>query len=177
MSWLEFLNFSGIVICVSKSLNRSQYLCLWYFHLHRVIFKTVDKLFSSTIFNVFVSVFVYTLMSLSSCWSYDVSSSFWSIVRKDPCVYDSSAVLWRRWNQNVSQFNWLTVILSDKVIESLNFPRQLKTLPPAPVCLLEFDAWCIHMNFFKIFLLICIYLNFFRIFLLRQWFHNIRWNV
>ena len=106
MSWLEFLNFSGIVICVSKSLNRSQYLCLWYFHLHRVIFKTVDKLFSSTIFNVFVSVFVYTFMSLSSCWSYDVSSSFWSIVRKDPCVYDSSAVLWRQVTRSFIELSW-----------------------------------------------------------------------
>ena len=100
---------SGIVICVSRSLNPSQYLWLWYFHFHKVIFKTVDKFFPSTIFNVLVSAFVYTFLSLSPCWSYHVSSSFWSIVRNDPGVYDSSAVLWRHWNQNV------THLMSDKV--------------------------------------------------------------
>ena len=59
MSWLEFLNLSGIINCVTKSLS----------HLIGP--------------NVFVFVFR-------------------SIVRKVKCLYDSSAVLWRRWNQNVT---------------------------------------------------------------------------
>ena len=37
--------------------------------------------------------------SLSSCWSCRVPSSFWPIVRKDTCVFDTSTVLWRRWNK------------------------------------------------------------------------------
>ena len=32
-------------------------------------------------------------------WTFYDSSSFWSIFRKDKCVCDSSAVLWRRRNQ------------------------------------------------------------------------------
>ena len=59
MSWLEFLNLSGIINCVTKSLS----------HLIGP--------------NVFVFVFR-------------------SIVRKVKCLYNSSAVLWRRWNQNVT---------------------------------------------------------------------------
>ena len=43
-------------------------------------------------------------------WSHHVSSSFRSIVRKVTWVYDSSAVLRRRWNQNVSELmsEWVT---------------------------------------------------------------------
>ena len=60
-------------------------------------------------------------LSLSFCWSYHVSSSFWSIVREVTCVNDNSAVLWRRWNQKSvcgSLLDWECHLLS--------CPEQLK---------------------------------------------------
>ena len=55
-------------------------------------------------------------LSLSSCWSCHVSLSLWTIVRKVTCIYDGSAVLWRRWNQKMSHsltdMTWSTIGLS-----------------------------------------------------------------
>ena len=78
MPWLEFLNLSETVNCITKSINRSQCICL--------------------------------------CLLLVGNASFWPIVRKVTCVYDSSAVPWRRWNQkSVILTHWLSEILIDKV--------------------------------------------------------------
>ena len=59
-------------------------------------------------------------LSLSSCLSYQVSWSLWPIVRKVKCVYHSSAVLQRRWNQKsdsltlwkVTRLSWKSLVLN-----------------------------------------------------------------
>ena len=61
-------------------------------------------------------------LSLSFCWSFRVSLSFWSIVGKVAGVYDSSAMLWSEdaiKAKNVTHFNeWHCHLLS--------CPRQMK---------------------------------------------------
>ena len=86
MSWPEFLNLSGLVICVTKSLNH----------------KMAPNV-------------------LSFCWLCHFSSYFWSIVRKVTCVYDSSAVLWRSWNQKMTCSYW-------QCYYELSCPGQLKRI-------------------------------------------------
>ena len=59
-------------------------------------------------------------LSLSSHWSHRVSLSFWSIVRKAAGVYDSFAMLWRRYkSKNVTHFN-------EWHCHQLSCPRQMK---------------------------------------------------
>ena len=61
MSWFEFLDLSRIVNCVTRSL----------------------KITKSLSISLSLSLFMSFSLSLSSCWSCHISSSFWSIVRKD----------------------------------------------------------------------------------------------
>ena len=53
-------------------------------------------------------------LPLSSCWSCHISSSFWSIVRNNTFVFESSAALWKQWNQK-----WLSHSLIQWVSMSL----------------------------------------------------------
>ena len=52
-------------------------------------------------------------------------SSFWSIVRKVSCVYESSALFWRRWNQMMTHWVKMSPIeLSWTANNQLNVPFQ-----------------------------------------------------
>ena len=57
-------------------------------------------------------------LSLPTCWSCQLSPSFWSIVGKVTCVYDRSAVLWWLWNQK-SLSDWATQWQAKKSNQSL----------------------------------------------------------
>ena len=57
-------------------------------------------------------------LSLPTCWSCQLSPSFWSIVGKVTCVYDRSAVLWWLWNQK-SLSDWVTQWQAKKSNQSL----------------------------------------------------------
>ena len=54
-----------------------------------------------------------------------VSWSFWSIFRKVTCVYDSSTVLWWRWNQKMTHWVTMSPVLDKKVSFFLQMMRLL----------------------------------------------------
>ena len=58
---------------------------------------------SSFPFSLYVCTSSSLSLSLSSNWSYRASSSLGSVVREVTCVFDSCALPWRHWNQNVTE--------------------------------------------------------------------------
>ena len=81
-------------------------------------------------------------MSLSFCWSYHVSSSLWTIIRKITCVSYSSTVLGRRRNQKSPNYGQWHLFSCPKICycsKPMPFKRFLSSASWGPI--IKWPVW------------------------------------